>query len=92
MSIWDAHPGSGGLLLQSGSFNVGTSGGAQGISFSEIELSAGHNYFIGLNNILGLGINIVKVQRHASVITPIRLGNHTELELKRFVPLALLSQ
>ena len=90
MSIWDAHPGSGGLLLQSGSFNVGTSGGAQGISFSEIELSAGHNYFIGLNNILGLGINIVKVQRHASVITPIRLGNRTELELKRFVPLALL--
>ena len=33
---------------------------------------------------------MAKVQRHASVITPIRLGNRTELELKRFVPLALL--
>jgi hypothetical protein len=60
MSIWDAHPGSGGTLLQSGSFNVGQSGGAQGISFSEFQLSAGHNYFIGLQNILGLGINIVE--------------------------------
>ncbi len=34
--------------------------------------------------------SVAKVQRHASVITPIRLGNRTELELKRFVPLALL--
>ncbi len=33
---------------------------------------------------------MAKVQRHASVITPIRLGNRTELERKRFVPLALL--
>ena len=29
-------------------------------------------------------------QRHASLITPICLGNRTELEHKRFVPLALL--
>ena len=34
--------------------------------------------------------SVAKLQRHASVITPIRLGNRTELELKRFVPLALL--
>ncbi len=33
---------------------------------------------------------MAKVQRHASIITSIRLGNRTELELKRFVPLALL--
>ena len=34
--------------------------------------------------------SVAKVQPHASVITPIRLGNRAELELKRFVPLALL--
>ena len=34
--------------------------------------------------------SVAKVQRHALVITPIRLGNRTDLELKRFVPLALL--
>ncbi len=60
LSIWDAHPGSGGTLLQSGSFNVGQGGGTHGISFSEFALTAGHDYFIGLNNIRGLGINIVE--------------------------------
>ena len=34
--------------------------------------------------------SVAKVQPHASVITPIRLGTRAELELKRFVPLALL--
>lgn len=60
LSIWDAHPGSGGTLLQSGSFSVGQGGGTHGISFSEFGLTAGNNYFIGLNNIRGLGINIVE--------------------------------
>jgi hypothetical protein len=60
LSIWDAHPGSGGVLLQSGSFNVGNGGGVQGISFPEFALSAGDDYFIGLQNIRGLGINIVE--------------------------------
>lgn len=60
MSIWEAHPGSGGSLLQSGSFNVGNGGGIQGISFAEFALTAGEDYFIGLQNIRGLGINIVE--------------------------------
>ncbi|MDX1929680.1 MAG: PEP-CTERM sorting domain-containing protein [Pirellulaceae bacterium] len=60
LSIWDAHPGSGGSLLESGSFNVGNGGGVQGISFPEFTLAAGQNYFIGLQNIRGLGINIVQ--------------------------------
>jgi len=60
LSIWDAHPGSGGVLLQSGSFNVGQGGGIQGISFSEFALSAGQDYFVGLQNIRNLGINIVE--------------------------------
>ena len=60
LSIWDSHPGSGGAMLRSGSFNVGNEGGAQGISFSDLTLIAGQDYFIGLQNILGLGINIVE--------------------------------
>ncbi len=34
--------------------------------------------------------SVAKVQRHASLITPLCLGKRTELEHKRFVPLALL--
>ncbi len=60
MSIWDANPSFGGTLLRSGSFNVGNGGGIQGISFADLALSAGQNYFIGLQNIRGLGINIVE--------------------------------
>jgi hypothetical protein len=60
LSIRDAHPGSGGVLRQSGSFNVGNGGGVHGISFSEIALSAGQDYFIGLQNIRGPGIYLVE--------------------------------
>lgn len=60
MSIWDAHPGSGGTRLRSGSFSVGQAGGVHGISFPEFELASGQDYFIGLEDVLGLGINIVE--------------------------------
>ncbi len=60
MTIWDDVPTSGGTILRSGSFVVGQGGGVQGISFSDLTLDGGESYFIGLQNIRGLGVNIVE--------------------------------
>ena len=35
------------------------SGGAQGVSFSPVTLTAGVTYFVGFENVLSLGLNIV---------------------------------
>lgn len=60
LSIWDELPQLGGSILKTGVFNVGQGGGSQGISFSEFALTAGEDYFVSLQNINGLGINIVQ--------------------------------
>ena len=45
--------------IASGGVTVDRSGGAQGVSFSPITLTAGVTYFVGFENVLNLGLNIV---------------------------------
>ncbi len=49
----------GGTPIASGTVSVGASGGVQGVSFSPVTLTAGTEYFVGFENVLGLGLNIV---------------------------------
>jgi hypothetical protein len=49
----------GGAPIATGTVSVGSSGGAQGVSFSPVTLTAGTTYFVGFENVLGLGLNIV---------------------------------
>ncbi len=49
----------GGAPIATGTVSVGASGGAQGVSFSPVTLTAGQTYFVGFENVLGLGLNIV---------------------------------
>jgi hypothetical protein len=49
----------GGAPIASGDVTVGAAGGAQGVSFSPVTLTAGTEYFVGFENVLGLGLNIV---------------------------------
>lgn len=48
----------GGAPIASGDVSVGEGGGAQGVSFSPVTLTAGQSYFVGFENVLGLGLNI----------------------------------
>ena len=58
------------------------------IAEAEVEMYANRDIS---NDLIPMTWNsAAKVQRHASVITPIRLENRTELKHQRFVPLALL--
>jgi PEP-CTERM motif len=45
--------------IASGDVTVGRDGGAQGVSFSPVTLTAGVTYFVGFENVLSLGLNIV---------------------------------
>lgn len=49
----------GGAPIATGTVSVGPSGGAQGVSFSAVTLTAGQTYFVGFENVAGLGLNIV---------------------------------
>jgi hypothetical protein len=50
----------GGAVLATGTVNIGNGGGASGVTFvSPLTVAAGTHYFVGLENIGGLGINIV---------------------------------
>jgi hypothetical protein len=49
----------GGTPIATGTVSVGSSGGTQGVSFSPVTLTAGTSYFVGFENVLGLGLNIV---------------------------------
>ena len=49
----------GGAPIATGDVSVGASGGALGVTFSPVTLTAGTSYFVGFENVLGLGLNIV---------------------------------
>jgi hypothetical protein len=49
----------GGAPIATGDVSVGASGGAAGVIFSPVTLTAGTEYFVGFENVLGLGLNIV---------------------------------
>jgi hypothetical protein len=49
----------GGAPIATGAVSVGPSGGAVGVTFSPITLTADQTYFVGFENVLGLGLNIV---------------------------------
>jgi hypothetical protein len=60
IGIWTDRPSNGGTLLESGSFNTATARGVYGgATFSGTLLTAGTTYFVGLENILNLGVNEV---------------------------------
>ena len=49
----------GGAPIATGDVSVGASGGAAGVTFSSVMLTAGQTYFVGFENVAGLGLNIV---------------------------------
>lgn len=59
LSVYDAPPASGGNLLRTGTFSAGQAGGNLGIMFAPLQLTAGEDYFVGLQNVAGLGLDIV---------------------------------
>jgi hypothetical protein len=60
VGIWTDRPSNGGTLLESASFNTATARGVYGgATFSGALLTAGTTYFVGLENILNLGVNQV---------------------------------
>jgi hypothetical protein len=61
IGVYTDRPANGGSLLGSNTFDTATarSGTYGGPSFPDIALIGGHTYFIGLSNILNLGVNEV---------------------------------
>lgn len=60
IGIWTDRPSNGGTLLESGTFNSATARGVYGgATFAGTPLTAGVTYFVGLENILNLGVNEV---------------------------------
>ncbi len=49
----------GGAPIATGDVSVGASGGDVGVTFSAVTLTAGQTYFVGFENVAGLGLNIV---------------------------------
>jgi hypothetical protein len=49
----------GGTLLRSGTFSAGAAGGNLGMMFDPLPVVAGEDYFIGYQNVAGLGLNVV---------------------------------
>lgn len=59
LTFYDAPPADGGNLLRTGTFSAGAAGGDLGVKFDPIAVTAGEDYFIGYEEIAGLGLNIV---------------------------------